>query len=616
MQGGQRRKTRKRLAHEWLLLFSAMAGCIVVTSGCSTVSESVRSLVSREHAEDREASTEALATQAEETDARTSLSSAPSIIDALGATAGPSSSAGTARWTNRGTRRAKVDATLARTEPNPASPTTPSDDAGVSPGSIRLVEFQTPQPELSPAAPAEPETLEESPGYAEPQLPLPASTAPPSDRYPINLGTALQLAGANNLQIALAEERVREALAQLEGAEVLWIPSINAGVGYNNHTGQLQATEGDVIEVNRESVFVGGGGVLSGAPLTGGAGGPARLAVDISPVDIFFEPLAAGQAVAGSQADEAAVFNDTLLRVTAGYLELLDAQSRVAIAEEAVRFAEELLRISEEFVRTGRGLPADAERARTELADRRREVLVAEEQRQVISADLARLLRLRPDVTLLAVDPQPVPLPLFTEDNPLEALIAEGLANRPEVERGDAAVFETLERTRQERLRPWLPNLHLGVSSGGFGGGADSFFGDFSDRTDFDALAVWELRNLGLGNRALIRQRTSQHQQAQLAADQVRDLVAAEVTQAYQQVRYRRRQIEEARTQVESAAAALPLNFEGITAGALRVIEAQQAITALAQARSQYSAAVTQYNQAQFALLRAIGQPARDAAAN
>jgi outer membrane protein TolC len=437
---------------------------------------------------------------------------------------------------------------------------------------------------------------------------------PSADRYPINLGTALQLAGANNLQIALAEERVHEALARLEGAEVLWVPSINAGVGYNSHTGQIQGTEGEVIEVNRESVFVGGGGVLSGAPLTGASGGPARLAVDISPVDIFFEPLAAQQVVVGSQADEAAVFNDTLLRVTARYLELLDAQSRVAIAEEAVRYADELLRIAEEFSRTGRGLPADAQRARTELADRRRDVLVAEEQLQVLSADLARLLRLRPDVTLLAVDPQPVPLPLFTEDNSLGALIAEGLANRPEVERGDAAVFETLERTRQERLRPWLPNLHLGVSSGGFGGGADDFFGDFSDRTDFDALAVWELRNLGLGNRALIRQRISQHQQAQLTADEIRDLVAAEVTQAYQQVRYRRQQIDEAENQVESAAAALPLNFEGITAGALRVIEAQQAIAALATARSRYSAVVTDYNQAQFALLRAVGRPSEPGA--
>src|SRR5262249_11882792 len=47
---------------------------------------------------------------------------------------------------------------------------------------------------------------------------LPANDKPVQDRYPIDLTTALRLAGANNLQIALAGERVRQAQARLEGA--------------------------------------------------------------------------------------------------------------------------------------------------------------------------------------------------------------------------------------------------------------------------------------------------------------------------------------------------------------------------------------------------------------
>src|SRR5262245_57213704 len=35
--------------------------------------------------------------------------------------------------------------------------------------------------------------------------------SPPGDRYPVDLATALRLAGANNLQVALAAERVRQA---------------------------------------------------------------------------------------------------------------------------------------------------------------------------------------------------------------------------------------------------------------------------------------------------------------------------------------------------------------------------------------------------------------------
>ncbi|MBI2478360.1 MAG: hypothetical protein HYV60_06880, partial [Planctomycetia bacterium] len=98
--------------------------------------------------------------------------------------------------------------------------------------------------------------------------------------------TALGLAGANNLQIAFAVERVQQAVARLDQADVLWVPSLNAGVIYNNHAGRIQATEGDVIEVSRNSLFVGAGAGLGNAPLNGGSGGPARLFVDLPLVDV------------------------------------------------------------------------------------------------------------------------------------------------------------------------------------------------------------------------------------------------------------------------------------------------------------------------------------------
>jgi outer membrane protein TolC len=172
-----------------------------------------------------------------------------------------------------------------------------------------------------------------------------------------------------------------------------------------------------------------------------------------------------------------------------------------------------------------------------------------------------------------------------------------------------ALVTATLERLRQEQWRPWFPTLQVGVSAGGFGGGQGSSFGDFGGRTDFDAVLVWELRNLGFGNRALQRERTSQHLQAHLAAEQVRDTIASQIARAYYQVQFRQRQIEASGTQVKAAAEAVPLNFKGITGGELRAIEGQQAVQTLAFARSQYLAAVIDYNRAQFQLLRALGLP-------
>jgi outer membrane protein TolC len=443
---------------------------------------------------------------------------------------------------------------------------------------------------------------------APPAAPLPAAEPPPEDRYPIDLATALRLAGASNLQIALAGERVREAQARLQGAEVLWLPSLNAGAGYHKHEGRIQDTQGQVLEVSRNSLFVGGGPTVGTIGVAGGALQP-RLTVGLSLADALFAPLEQRRVVQAANAALASTFNDTLLQVALAYLELVRAQGQVAVAQEAVKNAQELDRLVESNVRASTAPPADGLRAQAELAERRRQLFQAEEAVHVASAELVRLARLDPAVTLFPLESQPAPIELVETAVPLPGLIAQGIASRPELAENQALVRATLERLRQERWRPWVPTLQLGLGAGGFGGGAGSFFGDFSDRVDFDALAVWELRNLGFGNRALQRERTSQHLQVRLTGEQIRDLIAAEVTSAYYQVHFRQRQIEATRTQVKAAAEAVPLNFRGIQGNVLRAIEGLQAVQALAFARNQYLAAVIDHNRAQFLLLRALGQP-------
>jgi outer membrane protein TolC len=430
---------------------------------------------------------------------------------------------------------------------------------------------------------------------------------PPLDRYPIDLTTALQLAGANNLQIALASERIRQSQARLQGAEAQWLPSLNVGVGYNWHDGRVQDTRGEIIDTTRNSLFVGGGPNLGPAPLTGPAGPNPRLFLGLPLADVLFAPLAERQQVRATNAAGAATFNDTLLHVASTYLDLVFAQSQIAIAEEAVKNAKELERLVESRVRAGTAPPADGLRAKAELAERQRQQFQAEESVQVASAELVRLLRLDPAVTLFPQEGEPAPVCLVETATPLPDLLAQGIASRPELDEHQALVAATLDRLRQEQWRPWFPTMQVGLSAGGFGGGEGSSFGNFAGRTDFDALLVWELRNLGFGNRALQRERTSQHIQAHLAAEQIRDTIAAQIAGAYYQVQFRQRQIEASRAQVKAAAEAVPLNFKGITGGDLRAIEGQQAVQTLAFARSQYLAAVIDYNRAQFQLLRALG---------
>jgi outer membrane protein TolC len=438
---------------------------------------------------------------------------------------------------------------------------------------------------------------------------LPPGQVTTEEVYPIDLPSALQLAGANNLQIALARERVNQAAARAAAANVLWIPSISAGAVYNNHAGRIQGTEGEILEVSRNSLFVGGGAVFGNSPANGGASGPARMFVDLSLADTIFEPLAARQLVRATAANRTATFNDTLLQVAATYLTLARAQARVRITEEAVANAEELARITDEFAKSGHGLQADADRAIVEAASRRRDVLQAEEGLAVVSAELARLLRLDPAVRLQAVDETPVPLEFVDQSLPLESLIGQAVAARPEITSADAERDAAGYRRRQEQLRPWMPHLYAGASGGGFGGGEGADVTNFSDRADFDVAAIWQFENLGFGNAARQREQQSLYRQANLAIQQVRDLIAAEVTQAYQRVQFRQRQIDVTRPQIESAQQAVKLNLEGIRGGVLRPIEIQQAIGALALARTQHLDAVVDYNVAQLQMLRAVGRP-------
>src|SRR6266849_9952352 len=117
-----------------------------------------------------------------------------------------------------------------------------------------------------------------------PKLP-PPKASPGETPLPINLPTALQLAGSGPLDIAVASERIRVAAAQLDRADVLWLPTVYLGADYYRHDGQIQETPGNVFGTSRTSFMV-------------GAGPSAVFAVS----DAIFEPLAARQVLAAREA--------------------------------------------------------------------------------------------------------------------------------------------------------------------------------------------------------------------------------------------------------------------------------------------------------------------------
>ena len=416
----------------------------------------------------------------------------------------------------------------------------------------------------------------------------------PGDVRTLDLAQALAIGGANSLQVALARQELAEAHARLDQAEVLWLPNLWAGVGYDKHEGALQETEGNILQVSRNSGFV-GGGILASFELA----------------DAMLEPRSARHGVDAASAGVTSSVNDALLAIALAYNDLLGAQAGLTLARENVSLAEELVELAEAFSRSGQGLEADAARARNELAHRRRLAVAREQSIETQSARLATLLRLDPRHPLRAGEPRLVPFALMREDVDLDGLVGLAMEARPEIRSLTAVVMAEEASERQEGLRPFLPRLLLGLRGGGLGGGTGSDFEQLGDEGELTAALIWGVRNLGFGESAVRRREAARTRRAMVRLEMARDSVAEEVTVAWLQAREGRRQVELAVVNVAESLDSLDLNMRRIRGAEGLPIEALQAIQAAATARDAYLDAVGGFNRSQFLLLRAVGRAAR-----
>ncbi|MGC8640568.1 MAG: hypothetical protein ACP5XB_11900, partial [Isosphaeraceae bacterium] len=97
--------------------------------------------------------------------------------------------------------------------------------------------------------------------------PIPPSPPPiiRPEMQPIDLDTALRLAGVQNPELNLARQRVLESVAMRQLAAAKFLPSINPGMNYDTHTGNLQQSNGNILSVNRSAVYVGAGSMAIAA---------------------------------------------------------------------------------------------------------------------------------------------------------------------------------------------------------------------------------------------------------------------------------------------------------------------------------------------------------------
>ncbi len=435
---------------------------------------------------------------------------------------------------------------------------------------------------------------------------------------PIDLAGALKLAGARDLDIATARERVMQALGDLDEARGLWLPSLFTGPTYTSLDGQVQGINGQVQTVHRQSLSLGTTATLANSfPTTPpGSGYPPlnTLSGVLRISDALYGTRAARRVIAANDAGVKVATNNALLAVSEAYFDLQLAAGTLAIAREAADNAGALAELTGTYARTGAGLEADHRRILAESRSRRGAIRAAAGRFEVASAALVRPLLLDPHVVVAPVEPAEAIIRLIPDDVPLDDLICQGWRSRPELARSRELVEAAVLRLKQAKLRPFAPSVALSYSGAGFGGGPTGAFGNFGGRNDVAASMFWELRGLGLADRGYRRAAEAQRRTADIDLVRVQAQVAQDVVAAYKERASASGWMDEARQSVPEAIDSLALNLKNIRQGAglpgaTRPIEVLQPVQALAQARADYLNAVLAYNRAQFRLYRAVGRP-------
>jgi outer membrane protein TolC len=427
----------------------------------------------------------------------------------------------------------------------------------------------------------------------------------------IDLPEVLRLAEAENPNIALGRQAVVEAESLYNGARAMLLPTLNAGSNYHLHQGVLQSSFGEIRQVNLQAIYFGAGARTLAAETVAIPG--IRIFSHLA--DACYAPLAAGQTVAARCSDSVAIDNFILLTVVQRYLELAMAESTLTAIHRAEASMRQIVQATGAFALTGQGRAGDFNRACTDAL-----LLHATEQRTqeivaVAAAELARVLHLDPSIRLTVSSGEMELVQLVDPNYDLPALVRMAQASRPEIAARSADQAAAEYRVQQENMRPLLPVISVGFSGGAFGGGSNrqdlgvpAFFQTLGGRTDFDAMAVWSMQNLGWGNAAIQKQRCAERDQAIAARGLTINRIAREVGDAYARSESHRQQVIMARERLGRARTGAREELARTRGGEGLPIEALNSVNLLAEAGRALVEAIGGYDMAQFELFVVLGQ--------
>jgi outer membrane protein TolC len=409
--------------------------------------------------------------------------------------------------------------------------------------------------------------------------------------YPIDLPTTLRLAGAQNLEIQIARQRLKQDEAERSSAIERFFPWIAPGVTYHRRDGVAQAVPaGDISDAHFQSYSPG-----------------VALTAQMDLGDALYNSLVAKKLVRASDHALEAQRQDTILIAAQRYLDLARSKALALVASDALKTSQDYQHQLQGAVEAGIAFKGDELRVQTQT--KQFEILLRQalEQQRLTAVDLARILHLDPRVDLVPQDNGLNRLTLVETNLSLDTLIEHALASRPELKQSSAFLDAARDSRNGSVYGPLIPSISAQAFGGGLGGGADGGPSHFGAEGDYLVGLAWRIGPGGLFDPGRTHAAKARLRQAELTDSKLKDDVMSQVVGGLARVQSLGDQIDLAEAKLAAATETLRVTHERKQFGVGIVLEDVQAQQDLERARSDYLESVTEFNKAQYALSKAIG---------
>ena len=408
---------------------------------------------------------------------------------------------------------------------------------------------------------------------------------------PIDLVTVLRLAGAESLDVKLAEARVSEARATADSATWALFPTISPGVTYRKHSGQLQDIVGQVLDVNKESLAAG-----------------ATLGVSLELGEAVYRRLAAKQTALAAEHQLEAQRRQTVLAATTAYFDLTRSHHAVTLLEDSVRTSKEYRGQLAKGVGAGVTFKGDELRAAAAVSRLELRLRQALELRRGDAARLAQILRLKITESLVPADDRPLPLTFAANDRKLDEHVRVAMAKRPELQAAGALQQAAAHQDDAATYAPLYPTLGAQVFAGGLGGSQGSVRRDFDTSADTFVTLSWKIGAGGLFDSSRQDGAKARLRLSEIGEARVRDDITRQVVEAHAGAHYLGQQLKIAEEAIKNAEAGYKLSLERKDFAVGVVLETLQSQQDLIQARMDYAQIVGDWNKAQYRLKIVTGE--------